>query len=127
MKRDAAIKEGVWLLFELKLDVATDRAAVDILCPAIGRFHDPWPATGHDGESELGNGRTHFARQLITGVTFFYSRGTENGHTRPNEVEHAKAAQEIQQNPKEGDQLVETRARSFQENFVSALRCRGRG
>ena len=127
MKRDAAIKEGVWLLFELKLDVVTDRAAVDIFCPAIGRFHDSRPTTGHDTESELRDSCTHFAGQLIAGMTFSYSSRTEDRHTWPNEVEHAKAAQKIQQNPKEGDQLVETRARSFQKNFISALWRRSRG
>src|SRR2546430_9583470 len=92
VKRDAAIEKGVRLLLELELDVATDRASVDIFCSAIGRFHNTRPATGHDGESELGNSRTHFARQLITGMTLFYSSGTEDSHAWSHKMEHAKSA-----------------------------------
>src|SRR5438046_5747989 len=127
MERDAAIEKCVWLLLEFELDVATDRAAVDIFRPAIGRFHDSRSATSHDGESELRDARAHFTGQVITGMTFFNSRRTKDGHTWPNEVEHPKPAQKIQQNPQEGDQLIETRARSFQKNFISTLWRRSRG
>jgi hypothetical protein len=42
-------------------------------------------------------------------------------------MEHAKSAQEIQQDPKECDQLIEPRARPFQKNFIGALRRRSHG
>src|SRR5207249_4221856 len=87
MKLDAAIEKRVWLLLELELDVAADRAAVDIFRPAIGCFHDSRSATSHDGESELRDARAHFTGQVITGMTFFNSRRTKDGHTWPNEVE----------------------------------------
>src|SRR5437899_10499847 len=92
VKRDVAIEKRVWLLLELELNVATDRAAVDIFCPAIGRFHDSRPTTGHDSESELRDSCTHFAGQLIAEMIFFYSSRTEDRHTWPNKVEHAKSA-----------------------------------
>src|SRR5207244_12576185 len=85
MEFDAAIEKRVWLLLELELDVATDRAAVDIFRPAIGCFHDPRPTPGHDGESELVNGRTHFTREFIPRMTFFYSERAVERRTRPNE------------------------------------------
>jgi hypothetical protein len=42
-------------------------------------------------------------------------------------MEHPKAAKKIDQYSKECDQLIETRARSFQKNLIGALRWRGRG
>jgi hypothetical protein len=42
-------------------------------------------------------------------------------------MEHPKPAQKIEQYAKESNQLVETRARSFQKNLIGALRWRGRG
>ena len=42
-------------------------------------------------------------------------------------MEHPKPTQKIEQHSKKGDQLVETRARSFQKDFIGALRWRGHG
>src|SRR6266566_3965809 len=55
MQPDTTIEIHVGCLLKWQLDVASNRAAADFFCAAIGRLHDTRAATGHNREAKPGN------------------------------------------------------------------------
>jgi hypothetical protein len=56
-----------------------------------------------------------------------HARRSENSYARTDEVKHAKAAKEIANHSQKRDQFIQSRAWSFEKNFIGALRRRGQG
>ena len=56
---------------------------------------------------------------------WFDARRTEDRDARTDKVQHAKAAKEIANHAQNGNELVKTRARAFEKDFIGALRWRG--
>src|SRR6476660_3474616 len=65
MQPDTTIEIHVGSLLEWQLDVASNRAATDLFCAAVGRFHNARAAASHYREAEPGNRRTHFQGQFV--------------------------------------------------------------
>src|SRR5205814_8577444 len=125
MHPDAAVEVGVGRLLERQFDVAANRAPTDVFRAAVRCFHDARAAAGHHSKPEPRNGRAHFSSQLVMRIVVLNAGGAENGHARTDEVEGAKSAQEIAHHSQEGDELLETRARSFEEDFIRTFGWRG--
>src|SRR5207249_8406260 len=104
-------------LLEWQLNVASDRAAADFFCAAVGRFHDPGSAASHHREAESRNRRAHFSRQLVVRIVRLDTGGAKDGYARPHEMQHAKSVQKIPHHSEQRAKLREARARTFEENF----------
>src|SRR5207253_8202673 len=64
MQPDTTIEIRVGCLLEWQLDVASNRAASDLFCAAIGRLHDARAAAGHHCEAKPGNSCAHLKSQF---------------------------------------------------------------
>src|SRR5258708_7758621 len=95
MQPYTTIEIHVGCLLEWQLDVASNRAASDLFCAAIGRLHDARAATGHHREAKPGNRRAHLQGQVVMRIVRFDSRRAEDGYTSTNEMKSAISAQEI--------------------------------
>src|SRR5438876_580652 len=118
MHPHAAVEVGVCCLFGRQLNVAADGAATGLFGAAVGRFHDPGAASGHDCESKPRNGRTHFSSEFVMRIVALNARRAENGYAWTDEVKRAKSAQKIAHHPQKGEKLGKTRTRPFEEKFV---------
>ena len=122
MQPDTTIEIPVGCLLEWQLDVASNRATADFFCAAVGRLHDAWAAAGHYRETEPGNRRAHLQGQFVMRIVRFDSRRAEDGYARTNEMKSAISAQEIAHDSQQRAKLCDSRARAFEEYFISALR-----
>src|SRR4030095_5711928 len=109
MQPDTTIEIHIGYLLEWQLDVASNRAAADLFCAAVGRLHDARATTRHHGESEPGNSRAHLQSQFVMRVVSLDSRRAEDGYTRTNEMKSAISAQEIPHDPQQRAKLCEPR------------------
>ncbi len=125
MQPDAEIEIGVGRLFEWQLDIASDRAAANLFCAAVCRFHNPWTSAGHHSETEPRNGGAHFSSQLVMWIVRPDAGRAKDRHAGSNEMQRAKSAQKIAHDSQQRQKLCEARARTFEENLVSAPRRRG--
>ncbi len=52
-------------LFRGQHDIASDRPGANVLCPPIGRLHQPRSATGHDRKPEPTQSLANLARHVV--------------------------------------------------------------
>jgi len=74
MQPYTTIEIHVGYLLEWQLDVASNRAATDLFCAAVGRFHNARAAASHHCEAEPRNRRAHFPRQFVMRIVRFDPR-----------------------------------------------------
>ena len=125
MHPHTAIEVSVCRLLGRQLDRAADRAATGLFRTAVCGFHDAGATASHDREPEPRNGRAHSSRQLVMRIIVLDAGRAKDRHTRTDEVKGTKSAQEIAHHAQESDELFETRARSFKEDFIRAFCGRG--
>src|SRR4030095_12982331 len=113
MQPDTTIEIHIGYLLEWQLDVASNRAAADLFCAAVGRLHDARATTRHHGESEPGNRGAHLQGPFVIRLCVFDSRRAEDSYARANEMKSAIPAQEIAHDPQQRAKLCEPRARAF--------------
>ncbi len=114
---DRTVEVGIGLLFEGEFDVDSDTSPADILCAAIGSLHDPWTATGHDGESETSDCCCQFPRLLVVGIVFAQSRRAEDRDGRANEMKGAEPFYELRHHLERERQFTPSRLPSLQEPY----------
>ena len=86
--------------------------------PTIGSFHHARASPGHDGEPQAADRRADFASQLVVAMPLAEPRGSEDGHARADEMQHAEAANEVARGAEQDQQLFEARMRTFQKVAV---------
>src|SRR5262245_10471480 len=122
MQPDTTIEIAVGILFEWQLDVASDRAAADLFCAAVGCLHDTRAASGHYGESKPGDRCAHLQGQFVVGILRSDSGGTKDGDARTNEMKSAISAEKIAHDSQQRAELCDSRVRAFEEYLIGALR-----
>ena len=80
--------------------------ATHVFGAAVRCFHNSGTAAGHDREAELRDGCAHLSGQLVIRAVALDSRGTENRHTRADEMQHAKTTNKITHHANESDELT---------------------
>jgi hypothetical protein len=112
---DEFIEVWIWLLLHGEFDIAADGSSADVLCAAVGGFHDARSASGHDGEADFGKLSAHLTGKFVMRAGFVEARGAEDGHARPDEVQPAEAANELGHDADGAEELIAARARPFEE------------
>src|SRR4051812_6773490 len=124
MQPYTTIEIHIGYLLEWQLDVASNRAATDVFCAAVRRFHNARAAASHDGEAKARNRRAHFPRQFVMRIVRCDSCRAEDGYARTNEMESTISAQKIAHDSQQRANPGEARFWAVQKYFISAARRR---
>ena len=95
----------------------TDRPPASLRA-AIGGLHEPGPAAGHDREAEAADAPADLARDLVVRMRLAKARRSEDRDARADEVQRAKAANEVAHRAPEELDLPEPRMRTFEKDAV---------
>jgi hypothetical protein len=85
------------------------------LAGPVGGFHEPWSAAGHDREASTRELCTDTSGERVIRETFSGAGRAENSHARAKEVERAKAAHHLAEDPHGLAQLKAAVLRPLQE------------
>ena len=116
--RDPAIQVGILLLFDRQRDIASDRPSAGLAGPTIGRLHQSRAAAGHHRESQTGDPRAEVPSDLIVGMPFGPPRRAEDRYARSDEMQTAKAADELAGRLEHQPQLLEPGVWPLEEREV---------
>lgn len=118
---DGTVDIRVGFLFEGEFDIDSHASTTDIFCAAIGSFHDPWSATGHDGESEASDCRCQFPRLLVVGIVFAQARRAEDRDGGANEMKGAEPFDEFRHHLQHESEFAPTRLTALQEPYLGLV------
>src|SRR5271157_317803 len=96
---DHVVEVRVRPLLVWQQDVAADAPPARFPRPAVGRFHHPGSASGHDCETGSGQLTTDFAAQLVLRSPLAEPGRAEHGDSRPKAVELLKSPLELLVDP----------------------------
>ena len=82
--------------------------------PRLARFHHARAAAGHHREAEADERAADLARQRVVAVVLVETRRAEHRDARSNEMQRAKAADEVAARAQQQQQFLGARMRAFE-------------
>ncbi len=110
------------MLFHRKNDVATDASPLHIFGTAVGSFHNPRSAPGHDRKAGFGEFCSDLSGLDVVGMVLRKSSGTEDRDAWPNEVEVTKTANQLAEYSQGPKELTKSALRPFQKTTLFGFR-----
>ena len=83
---DRLLHIRIWLLLKWQLDITANRIATVLKSPAISRFHNTRPASGHSSKPDCGNAFSKFPGCYIIFMVFVKTCGTKYGYAWSNKM-----------------------------------------